>query len=243
VTVTATSPLELIREGILRQDWQKVCDGFAGISGVKLDPPAGAKVVMNIPEGFADLVAQKVRELILGYRPDEEEPFSPVAADDLDDDEEDEDEETPPKGEKVKAKPKPKDEEDEPESDPVSARARELRDERQGKVVDDTDKFRVQHRGLQRDDGKKACRAEPFEPGMTNRFTDDGKMAAKDIKDSKRFSKKKAPEERRPEVKKVKVDCFKCGREFLVLPLFAPKSLDKGDQSSYVCDGCIKHRR
>jgi hypothetical protein len=86
---------------------------------------------------------------------------------------------------------------------------------------------------------KKVCRREPFVPGMTNTFADDGTLAPEEIEDSRAFSRKKRPEPRRPPVPPVSVTCCKCARVYTVPAALAPRGADRGDRASYVCDGCI----
>jgi hypothetical protein len=101
-----------------------------------------------------------------------------------------------------------------------------------------TKQFQVQHRGSK---GGKACRAMPFNVGEHhNTWKDDGKLAAEEIAGSRKLSATKAPEPRREPTGLVRVECCKCNREEDVLPIFAPRSLDSGDRSSYVCNDCIK---
>jgi len=194
------SSIELIREGILQGDWQKVCDGFAGISGIRLEPPAVTIIVGDdLVESIKATVEKTVREYIAR---------KPI-----------------PEGVEC---------------------AREVHEEKPPSTAHretDYDKFKVQHGRQQNSKGRKSCRVMPFEPGMTNSWEDDGTIAADAILDSKRLSEKKKPEPRRPPVKMVAVTCCKCGKSEEVNPLFAPKSLDRGDQSSYVCNDCIKRSR
>jgi hypothetical protein len=92
--------------------------------------------------------------------------------------------------------------------------------------------------------GRK-CRSEPFRPGtFKNTFRDDGRAFAGDTRIDKKLTRRLRPTGRRPEVRKVKVHCVKCERDFRVEPAFAPKVIkeagDADGRTMYVCDECMR---
>lgn len=75
--------------------------------------------------------------------------------------------------------------------------------------------------------------------GEDNKFMDDGIAAAED----NQFLPKQPLSEamlktRRPEYKKIKVVCSKCGKRERVDPMLAPKKLDSNYKMRYVCNDC-----
>jgi hypothetical protein len=102
-------------------------------------------------------------------------------------------------------------------------------------------KFKMEPKEVQQvnEKGQKACRVLPFEPPGENTFVDDKTLAAEDIPLSESLSAKKIPEARRPEISFVSVTCCKCLKESRVDPVFAPRSIDKGESFSYVCNNCM----
>lgn len=256
-----TSPLELIREGVASGDWQKVCDGYAGMTGVKVEPPEGNRdglvisALLRSLEKIQDEAAHATSgRLIYGAKNkllgEDAAPLGIVRAADPTP--------TPTAGAAQAAaecfdddapspKPRAKKRPAEPAADPVSSRAREVRDAKAGvkAPADDYAKFQIRHAGPKRADGKVAARAEPFVPGMTNTWVDDRATASDELAESERMSREKVPEPRRPAVPKVEVTCCKCDGRFEVEPVHAPKGVGgKEDQpSSFVCNGCIKRGR
>jgi DNA-directed RNA polymerase subunit M/transcription elongation factor TFIIS len=227
--VVAT-PIQQIRAGIQAGDWVLVCRGFDGMTGERLAPPTNVSVVVSLPDGFLDGLKAQVEEYVNRATKEKTEfilgqqRVSPELANDnfaaADEQEKD-----------IVAIPQSLDDgpvkEDEPEPP--------------AEPEDEFAKFRVQHGRPKRGDGdKQACRNVPFTPGMTNTFKDDGTLETGDIAESRRLSLAKQPEKRRPESKSVEVVCGKCGRKEQVPPLLAPKSLEKGHASSYVCNRCTR---
>lgn len=267
-----SSPIALITEGIQAGDWQKVCDGFAGLTGQKLEPPSVVVPTINVviaPETLPELekqlsaVAQAVVAKHFGFPKGKAEEPDDEDLDDDDDDEpapkrpkrrrrdEDDDEEEEEEEEEEEDEPAPRPrrrravEDDEDEVDPVSARARELKEQRSGKAEADDQfaKFRTAPATPKREDGRKPCRTEPFRPGEHKpTWKDDRKIAAKDVKDSLKFSKRKEPEARRPKAKKVKVVCGKCNTPDRVPVALAPRQIGE-DKSTYVCNDCVRKRK
>jgi hypothetical protein len=253
-----TSPIELLREGILQGDWQKVCDGFAALTGASLPPPA--------QKNGAEKILLTISSLLQEYRgqpePDswDEGRANPECGNESHDwgelDEKygthnkpgvDVERAAAMKKNRQEAKKEAWEEEElpfekrgraaqPPPADEVSIRARQVRDEATG---DPYEQFRVVHRGPQGEGNKNYCRSETITPGMTNSWKDDRKLAVQEIKDSLRLSKEKAPEPRRDQVTLVKVGCGKCGKEYNVSPIFAPRKI-QGEMTTYVCDVCIR---
>jgi hypothetical protein len=207
------NPIELLRVGIAEGSWTKVCDGFQQLTGMQVSPPvekpAGDQVALY---GFLRGLHERIAVVLANG--------SVSAAADPD-----------------------------PPSDEVSTRAREVRDAvtnntempvpEHRQPANEYEKFKVSHGNTKNKDGKSACKTMPFEPGMKNTFRDDGSIGSDLVEDSKQFSEKKQPEPRRDPVKQVTVTCSKCNKTENVPPIFAPRSLEKGDQSSYVCNNCI----
>lgn len=255
-----TSPIELLRDGIQSGDWSLVCDGFASLTGQRVSPPSGDRVV--VPGGLPRLYYEQVGRHLLHYLtvlptdgrvaghpeplappPDalgEDEPFP-----DDEDDDEDEEIEVP----RTPARPLPVVRRAEPPAPPAEPKVRTsepVAGEPPARAEDPFAKFRVQHGTPKRSDGKQACRAEPYTPPTgENKFSDTLRLAAKEVADSRKFSETKEPEPRRDPVKKVRVQCAKCDRVEEVPPILAGGNVDpKGnDVSSHVCDACIRETR
>lgn len=227
--MNVTSPIELIREGISSGNWQKVCDGYAGMTGTKIEPPSAPEVRIEFPPGFASNLAAQIKAYIRDYPLDgkvcgHDKPAQPPASVLI-------------VGQAEVTKELER---------VVQNRLADIEKEKVARPTREntTEKFRVEHKTPQRTDGKRACRVEPVTPGMTNEFVDDHTIAADDIEDSKAFSARKKPEPRRPPVKKVRVVCCRCNNELEVEPIFAPRSAgDKDEPSSFVCNDCGKKGR
>lgn len=223
------TPIDSLREGILGGDWQKVCDGFAGMTGQRLaPPPAAGSISIVIPDGFVVNLKRHIDELAARYTGEAVQAVESAVTGPAPDPHEQE------------VAPRPQAE------DPDSVRARELRDRRSGLLptADDLAQFRVQHGEPQGEsDGRRAARALPM-PGqpMKNTFVDDGTLAANEIVHSQAMLAKMKPHEARPDPGTVQVDCTKCGKTYRVSPAYAPVKL--GDEtSSYVCNGCTRGRQ
>lgn len=153
-----------------------------------------------------------------------------------------------PEGEE---EPNPFDERDDGKAPPpaagtVEARASEARAFARGeKALPD---FTHVHTGVQQQDEHpelgRRCRTEPFKPGaFKNKFKDNLKNFRDQIPTDRKLNRGRRPAKRRPPVKKVKVKCFKCEKDFVVDPALVPKSIAyKGgtESTNYVCDGCMK---
>lgn len=214
------SPIELIRQGILQADWQAVCDGFEGMSGLRLPPPQASQ------DSEAAKLLGQIREMVDRYVTSGE----PVV------------EQESNKEEDAETEPQVATETEEPPGDAESVRARELADRRR----DPTDQFRVVHKGPsqeERSDGKKICKKQPFQKPTGNDF-EKLKPTIKDTKEakvSKALSKVMEPHETRPAIVPVKVECDRCNKQYEVEPIFAPRKLERDDEKSaaYICDHCM----
>jgi DNA-directed RNA polymerase subunit M/transcription elongation factor TFIIS len=214
--VVAT-PIQQIRVGIQKGDWSLVVDGFEGMTGERLTCPTrvGDGLPTQFPPGFFDQLGRAVMGYIYKYPEDGQVSGNYKPPNALADDVSDEVPTVVPEVEQLPAAPQT------PEEDEFA-------------------KFRVQHGRPKKGDGdKQVCRSAPHEPGK-NTFRDDGTLAAEFVEDSRKLSLAKRPELRRPESKSVDVVCGKCGRKDKVAPILAPKSLEKGDESSYVCNSCTR---
>jgi hypothetical protein len=237
------SPIQLLREGILKGDWQAVCDGFEGMSGMRLEPPPASPVVDY--DRLGEYLAAQVRGAVRGwvdasgraggnFSPSEvadvaTEPASTLTAEDADF--------GPPR-----TAPEP------PQEDAPSVRARELRDRVKAPPAEPEDEFaqfRVQPKEPQPQedagDGRRASRALPLAgQKMVNQFVDDGTLAANDAEFDRKVSAKLKPQPRRPAPGTVEVTCYKCGTVEDVPPVFAPVKNAKDDTTSYVCNRCVR---
>ena len=232
-----STPLELIRNGIVNGDWASVSRGYAAMTGEKVAPRASAIIdeLREFVDKWKDEIFGTTNELQHG------DDLADVVRDQDEDDEELEEgldklieQESPQPVEPEE----PEEEEEKPKT--VDERARELRELRTANPEDIAAKFKVAPAQPKSEDGKRVCRSVAFTPGQhKNLFKDDKKLAAKDIADSVKLSKKKKPEPRRPPVKFVDVVCGKCKRKESVDPMFAPRRVDDED-STYVCNNCIK---
>jgi hypothetical protein len=74
--------------------------------------------------------------------------------------------------------------------------------------------------------------------GEENRFVDDGMAAVEDLKFMPKDISPEKLRQRRPDYKKVKVRCKKCGTCERVDPMLAPKSIERNYKMRYVCNTC-----
>jgi DNA-directed RNA polymerase subunit M/transcription elongation factor TFIIS len=234
--VVAT-PIQQIRVGIQKGDWSLVVNGFEDMTGERLTCPTrvGDGLPTEFPPGFFDHLGRAVMGYIYKYPQDGQVSGHDKPSDtsvilavspDLGDDE---------------FRTGEREREDVVVATSEDPQVEPLPNEPPAEPEDEFAKFRVQHGRPKRGDGdKQACRSVPFTPGMTNTFKDDGTLETGDIAESRRLSLAKQPEKRRPESKSVEVVCGKCGRKEQVPPLLAPKSLEKGHASSYVCNHCTR---
>jgi hypothetical protein len=109
----------------------------------------------------------------------------------------------------------------------------------------DTSQFAIQHgeqeEGL-REDGKRACKREPFRPGMTNDFVPDDELAPGEKKSTEWINAHVRPSSRRPASKVpdwVEVTCPKCKTKHRVDPFEAGQQAG-GDRMVNVCMTCMK---
>lgn len=235
------SPIQQLREGILKGDWQAVCDGFEGMSGMRLEPPGhaaspGVSIPMSFVTDLKRYIDEEVAKLRAGPWPEvvhvlESQPFypQPAAAPE------------PPKAAEQEVAPPP------PE-DPAAVRARELRDRVKSPPAEPEDEFaqfRVQPQAQAQvedaGDGRRASRPLPVTgQKMVNNFVDDGTLAPNDAELDRKMSAKLKPHQPRPDPGTVEVACCKCGRNERVPPVFAPVQHAKDDRSSYVCNRCVR---
>jgi hypothetical protein len=217
-----SSPIELLRSGISQGNWSDICSAFRLLTGENVSPPQAVKV--SVADSQKEAAFDQIRQIVMQFQTaDVQIGTAQVVEGEPEEEEEDEEDE------------------DEAPEDPVSVRAREVRDKATNQPHrESTDKFKIKHKGRKNGDSK-SCRVLPFEPGMTNTFKDDRTLAKNDIALSEKINAMVQPSERRPEVPKVKVECSKCHKEELVEPIFVPRKLDAQDAgSSYVCNGCIR---
>lgn len=77
----------------------------------------------------------------------------------------------------------------------------------------------------------------------TNKFHDDKQLAADAIEESKNLSKKFKKKDRRPAFKMINATCTKCNATEEVHPDLAPKNLDRGESTSFICSRCTSKTR
>lgn len=204
------TPIDHIRSGIARGDWGDVCRGFAMLTGESHDPPAGGSDA-RLVERIAAVVRAAAGE-VARLAAGQAGPARLVA----EAEEKEEEEEAPP-----------------PPPPPATPAHRRMPD------------FRIEHRGPQSTDSDpvkgRRCKVLPVEQGAgENRFVDDRRVAAKDIRESVRLSQEFEGKDHRPPHVRVPVVCGRCQNEYQVHPDTAPRRLDAEDSPTlYVCDRCI----
>jgi len=229
------NPISLLRSGIEHGDWEDVIHAFALLTGETLKAPAQgtnprAEKAYELLEEFH----RKASDLLglEGWT----EPFDEVCEDHQEVFED-------PLG--LLNEPKP-----EPTVPAVETINAEEPQEWEAppdpfKKVDPFEKFKVNNGGPAGD--KKYGRREPHTPPKgPNQFKDDGKLAKKDIAESRALSEKKGarsgPE--RPKFTEIDLTCSSCRRTFRVHPDLRPRKLDSEDNEPlWSCDSCIGRRR
>lgn len=246
------SPIEIIKQGIQKGDWKKVTQGYNRLSGDKLKAPSQIVAQMEV-EDVPERVIQEIEANVITRAIGRLSSMLDINADgdiqeEEEEEEEDEDEdeikeeEVDPGGETESSPPGEAHPAGSIESRAAEARAI-LRGER---PLPD---FTHIHTGKQEGDvhpelGRKA-RVEPFKPGtFKNNFVDDRRQCRGDIKIDRKLTKGLRPIRRRPAIRKVKVQCFKCEKKYMVDPDLAPRVIKAEDGSventHYVCDDCMK---
>lgn len=220
-----TSPIEALRAGIMAGDWQAVCDGFRGLTGVWLEPPSPVlddspawKLLEEIRDRIVEAVDTQGSEKPMPWPEEDDEPTALACM--------------------------PEDRGDPREPDGVVGDV-EPSPPRNNRV--DMNKFRVQHNQPEGENGR-ACRVVPHEKpnqkvwrGKAGSFY--GLSDADLRKDSRAAAGASAAKDYRNPVKKVEVQCSRCPKKELVHPALAPKSVGEGDVSTYVCGECIRRPR
>jgi hypothetical protein len=263
------SPLNLIEQGIRKGDWSKVVLGFFNLSGKKLKAPAGKGVrvrsIDDVPEEIQQEIAERytsaikaaVLELSTVVELDDLEPPQEVEEEPEDEPEEEEEEEEIPESdptiseEAVEEEQTPFEESDDgrapaPAAGTVEAAASQARAIARGeKTLPD---FTHVHTGQTEQNVNpelgRLCRKEAVKPGpLKNKFKDNLTAFRELIPIDKALVKGRKPSKRRPPVRKVKVKCFKCEKDFMEYPALIPKAIKVDDgvhSTSYVCDSCTR---
>ena len=208
------APLPLIRRGIDSGDWSLVCEGYGLMTGEKVAPPSVTGDSISLLKSLYNQVAGFLDAGVGGV---ETKVF-------------------PPKAEVPKKKPGGPKKQQVTKSQPKRVKPVPSRDEdiEQGSDTEDEDDA---------EDGDDAEDDPPPKLKKSNNpknaFVDDVKLAASDIAMSKKLSRSRTPEPRRPEVKKVSVKCCKCDRRDKVSPSLAGGVIEGKERMAYVCNDCI----
>jgi len=230
------SPLQLIRQGLLDNNLDKIRQGYEALTGEKISLGDVADAVqfinpneyiekagINIAEETIALAQEKNKQEEEALAAQENsldiEPFAP-----------------PP---------------------PSSANSEEeIVDDNEEEIVKDIPKKNnslleepIGEDESQNTVGNKQCIRVPFLIGKRkNRFKDNTAIAADD---TIKFDKKvrtsssiaqKSNIDKRPAPVKIVVSCRECHRKFRVDPLFVPSHVG-GDRATYQCDGCRPKKR
>lgn len=242
-----SSPIELMRQGIIASDWRLVCDGFNMMTCMNLSPPAqtsqpqcdstflyGIRDQINAYldlDGMPPTAVPEPRPPIYPVYPKEAEAPEVAEISLIDD--------GPQRVTRDVAQPVVQVQQEEV-VDPVSARARAVRDNRDNRGGDE---HRFDPNNLKTASAsKREARKLSWEPPTGNRFKDNPLVHAREAQESKIMSQTVTPEPRRPRVPKVTVKCFKCGMTEQVEACFAPRNIDPAgrDENTYQCNGCIR---
>lgn len=232
------SPIDKIREGIQRSSWKLVVDGFRLLTGEALDVPAAATpnqdrhLLLRLRDAIADHLGEPAAT-----------PVEPEAEgdDDDDDEQEEEEEDEVPDLPLVAVEPEaePEEEPEQPQPETEDTRARQVRD------ANVAGAFAIEHTGdgaadVDEKKGKKAKSLPMDTKPSKNRWRDDGKLAAKELDESKKLSQEFTGKEHREEYKAVRVVCSRCDKKYTVHPDNMPRRCDPADEvSKYICDRCI----
>lgn len=252
---TKRTPLELIKDGIESADWKKVVKGYRDLTGISLKAPSGREADANITiEDIYPRLQEKLRthvvagvEAIINGVFERATSVSPQL-DTPDEEGSGLDEQDGQEDDPGDNNTHFDEEEDESATQPSSPEEPEQPAHR---VRASTDDFRIDHSqnrdsesGEAQEGKKRPCRTEPFVPGMSNKFKDDGHLEKKHAKADKQLWKNQQPTERRPPRanKKVKVKCGRCERTFEMDEADAPPILE-GERCRYVCNGCVRRSR
>jgi hypothetical protein len=229
------SSIELIRSGILGGEWALVCEGYEGMTGQRLEPPAARmSVAVSVPDSFvADLkrhIDEEVAKLRAGPWPEVARALESRP-------------EYPRPGVDYVAQT----------SDELAARHRQVAaaagPPKAAGPVDEFAKFHVPMGRTQPaapGNGERSVSTPlPYDPKeFKNEFQDDGRVASGDIELDRKMTAKMTPTQRRPEAKPVEVVCGKCNRPEKVPPALVPPSLGSaGDVPTYVCNACARAYR
>ncbi len=226
-----TNPIAELCRGIVGGDWGLVCDAYFLLTGERLMPPAQGESA-NLQQRLMDIrkfVCDKTDHLSdvrLGDQPEQKGGVVPGPPSQW----------VPQVLSAEKLFPSDELSPEAPEPEPATPDTEEDRTP----PANDYDKFKVEHKGAVRADGKRESVARPLGKGMTNSWKDDRTAAPDDIKESVRLSGAKTPEPRRNPAKRVKVACGRCHKEEMVEPIFAPRHLDAQDEgTTYLCNSCV----
>lgn len=205
-----SNPIERLRRGLQNGDWAEVSLGFKGLTGEDVPPPFSG--VPDDRKADALLAIRDIAERAL-------EDFASVEQErevGEEEEEEDDDEVAQPPLAPLLDPPKPK-----------------------PKPGVDLNQFKIDHGEQKRADGKSYAKTVEI-PNGPNRFVDDGRLAKRDIALDQLMSGELSPSERRDPPQKVKVFCEKCDKSYMVDPIFAPKRFASDDETTFICDNCLK---
>jgi hypothetical protein len=240
------SSIELIRSGIIGGDWALVCEGYAGMTGQKLEPPKpGVYASVSIPDSFVEdlkrYIDEEVAKLRVGLWPEvadalESQPYYPPDPD-----------LSPAAAEQEEFSP---DTDVGQTADELAAGYREVAAAAQPpKAEDEFAKFHIpmgRTQPLAPGNGDRSVSTpRPHDPkAFRNDFKDDGRVAIGDAELDRKMTAKLKPSERRPESKLVEVVCGKCDRPERVPPALVPPSLGAADdRPAHVCNACLRGAR
>ncbi len=220
----AISPIVQLANGITTGDWTKVCKAHEALTGEKLSPPITSVVIGDvIAESMLDIDTHLraaitiIHDLGEGRLPVRDVDSAPIS---------------PPETRTIRKKSPSK-------TLTKKAPKKPVQEVRLPAPVDPLEKFRMKPKARKPKEGeedKNPCQTEDFQPGMKNTFKDDGKIAAKHIKESR--SQSPVEKEVRETVIYVEAKCSNCSNVDRVPEEIAGLNSGK-DSSGYRCNRCV----